>query len=222
VSSVAEQPATAGRGRRAAGGLTRAQAAILAATEQLLGERPLHELSVGDIIDAAGISRTSFYAYFTSKTAVIAAGLQQVMNQVTVAVAPLHADTKGDPEAAVRLSVQQWVGVCKRHGALLRAVSEQWPHDEQLRDLWFGMLERMATGTARVIDNARRTGEAPAGAPARDLAACLMWGCERVFHVAVVGDATGISEPDAIVEPLTQMLVGGLYGRPLAAPSAAA
>ena len=53
--------------------------------------------------------------------------------------------------------------VCKRHGALLRAVSEQWPHDEELRELWFGMLEAVTAGTARVIGDARRGGEAPAG-----------------------------------------------------------
>jgi TetR/AcrR family transcriptional regulator, ethionamide resistance regulator len=208
-------------GHRIAGEPTRAQAAILAATERMLRERPLHELSVGDIIKAAGISRTSFYAYFTSKTAVIAAGLRRVMDEVTVAVAPLHAETSGSPEAAVRISLQQWVEVCKRHGGLLRAVSEQWPHDEELRGLWFGMLDSMAAGTARVIGDARSSGLAPAGAPARDLAACLMWGYERVLHVAVVGEATGLAGPDEIVEPLTQMMVGGVYGRALADPGPA-
>ena len=171
---------------------------------------------MSDIIEAAGISRTSFYAYFASKTAVVAAGLRQVMDLVTVAVAPLHAQTTGDPEATVRVSLRGWVDVCKRHGALLRAVSEQWPHDAELGDLWIAMLESMATGTARVIADAREAGLAPPGAPPRALASCLMWGYERVLHVALVGEAAGLPGPDAIVEPLTQMMVGGLYGRPLA------
>jgi TetR/AcrR family transcriptional regulator, ethionamide resistance regulator len=219
VSSVADARPSDHAARRSAGELTRAQGAILAATEELLRERALHELSVADIIEAAGISRTSFYAYFPSKSAVIAAGLRRLMDAVTVAVEPLHAQTGPDPETAVRVSLRRWVSVCKRHGALLRAVSEQWPHDEELRDLWFGMLGGMAAGTARVIGEARRAGTAPAGAPARPLAACLMWGYERVLHVALVGAAPGLPGPDAIVEPLTQMMVGGLYGRPLAAPS---
>ena len=63
----------------------------MAATEQLLLQRPLNQLSVADIITAAGVSRTSFYAYFASKTAVIAEGLRQVMDQVMVAVRPFHA-----------------------------------------------------------------------------------------------------------------------------------
>jgi len=196
----------------------RAHTAILQATERLLRERPLSQLSVADIIEAAGVSRTSFYAYFTSKTAVIAEALREVMDEVIVAVRPFHAQSGGDTEAAIRLSLRQWVEVCKTHGALLRTVSEEWPHDAEIRALWFETLETMTTGTARVIGAARASGQAPAGADLTTLAACLMWGYERVLHVALVGDATGLPDPDAIVEPLAQMMVGGLYGQPPAPP----
>lgn len=213
--SLAEQGAPPPADRRR--GSARVQAAVLSATERLLRERPLHRLSVGDIIAAAGVSRTSFYACFPSKTAVIATGLRQVLDQVTVAVAPLHAPRADDLEQTVRLSLQRWVQVCKRHGALLRAVSEEWPHDDQLRALWSEMLETMAAGTAKVIRAARRDGLAPAGADPPALALCLMWGYERVLHVTLAGGATGLPDPDAIVAPLTQMMVGGVYGRPLSA-----
>ena len=185
----------------------------MAATEQLLRERPLHQISVADIIAAAGVSRTSFYAYFASKTAVIAACLREVMDQVMVAVRPFHTQSDGDPEAAIRVSLEQWVEVCKTHGALLRTVSEEWPHDERIRELWFETMEMVTAGTARVLGAARACGEAPPGADPRALAACLMWGYERVLHVALVGDAVGLRDPDAIVEPLAQMMVGGVYGR---------
>lgn len=196
---------------------TRAHAAILAATEQLLRERPLNELNVADIIDAAGVSRTSFYAHFNSKTAVIAECLRRVMDQVTVAVEPIHRRASDDVETAIRLSLRQWVEVCKVHGALLRAVSEEWPHDDELRDLRFATIGSVTAGTARVIRDARRDGHAPAGADPRALAACLMWGYERVLHLSLVGGVDALADPDAIVEPLVQMMVGGVFGRPLAA-----
>jgi len=192
---------------------SRAESAILDATERLLRERPLHQISVADIIEAAGVSRTSFYAYFASKTAVIAECLREVMDQVMVAVRPFHHQSDGDAEAAIRVSLLQWVEVCKTHGALLRTVSEEWPHDAEIRRLWFETLETVTAGTARVIRGARAAGQAPAGADPRALAACLMWGYERVLHVALVGGAVGLAEPDAIVEPLAQMMVGGLYGQ---------
>ncbi|MFZ1992820.1 MAG: TetR/AcrR family transcriptional regulator [Solirubrobacteraceae bacterium] len=191
----------------------RARTAILHATEQLLRERPLHRLSVADITDAAGVSRTSFYTHFASKTAVIAEGLREVMDQVMVAVRPFHSQSGADAESAIRVSLQQWVEVCKTHGALLRTVSEEWPHDAEIRALWFATLETVTAGTARVIRGARAGGHAPEGADPRALAACLMWGYERVLHVALVGDAVGLPDPDAIVAPLVQMMMGGLYGR---------
>jgi TetR/AcrR family transcriptional regulator, ethionamide resistance regulator len=207
--SVSGRPG-ADRGPRVYG---RAETAILAATEQLLRERPLNELSVGDIIDAAGISRTSFYAYFSSKTSVISECLRRVMDQVMVAVDPFLSQSATDADTAIRISLERWVAVCTVHGALLRAVSEEWPHDEQLRKLWFAMLATVTAGTARVIRAARRSGQAPPGADADALAACLMWGYERVMHVSLVGDARGLPRPEVIIEPLAQMVIGGLYGR---------
>jgi AcrR family transcriptional regulator len=193
------------------------QDAILAATEQLLRERRLSELSVGDIIAAAGISRTSFYAYFGSKTAVVAECLRRVTGQVAVAVEPFITDSEADPEAAIRASLERWVEVCTVHGALMRTVSEEWPHDEQLRALWSEILAGFAVGTAQVIRSARARRQAPPGADADALAACLMWGYERVLHVALVGEARGLPSPTEIVEPLTQLMVGSVFGRALAA-----
>ncbi len=135
-----------------------------------------------------------------------------------VAVRPFHSQSGDDAEAAIRVSLQQWVEVCKTHGALLRTVSEEWPHDAEIRKLWFETLETVTAGTAQVIRGARASGQAPAGADPRALAACLMWGYERVLHVALVGDAVGLPDPDAIVEPLAQMMVGGLYGQAPACP----
>jgi TetR/AcrR family transcriptional regulator, ethionamide resistance regulator len=201
---------------------TRTQAAVLDATERLLAQRPFSELSVNDLIDEAGISRTSFYAHFDSRTAVIAECLRRVMGQIAVAVDPFLAESEADPEAAIRASIRRWVAVAREHGAVLRTVSEVWPHDERLRELWFSIMSRFTAGTARVIATARGAGQAPAGADAEGLAACLMWGYERVLQVATAGgDAAGLPDAEAIVEPLAQMMTGGVYGLPRSAFPAA-
>lgn len=193
-----------------------AEAAILDATERLLREQPFSQLSVGDIIAAAGVSRTSFYAHFASRTAVIAQCLRRVMSQVAVAVDPFIADPEADgragAESAIRVSLRRWVDLSVDHGALLRTVSEEWPHDDDLRELWLAMLGAFTAGTARVIERARASGQAPPGADPGALAACLMWGYERVLHVALVGDAFGLPDPEAIIEPLAQMMVAGALG----------
>jgi TetR/AcrR family transcriptional regulator, ethionamide resistance regulator len=209
---TAARGATRPAGARAYG---KAETAILAAVEQLLTERPLNQLTVADIIDAAGISRTSFYAHFTSKTSVVAECLKRLIDQAVVATDPFLSGPSEDPEAAIRVSLERWLQLCKLHGPLLKTVSEEWPHDHELRRLWFDVLDLTTTRTARVLIADRKAGNAPPGANATALAACLMWAYERVLHVALVGGAVGLPRPEAIVEPLTQMVVGGLYGRTL-------
>ena len=137
---------------------SRTQLAVLDATE-----RPFSELSVNDVLQEAGISRTSFYAHFDSGTAVIAECLRRVMGQIAVAVDPFLAESEADPETAIRASIRRWVAVAREHGPVLRTVSEQWPHDERLRELWFSIMARFVAGTARVIETARDLGQAPGG-----------------------------------------------------------
>jgi AcrR family transcriptional regulator len=190
-----------------------AEAAILAATEQLLQRRSFSDLAVSDIIEAAGVSRTSFYANFASRSAVLAACLRRVVSELAVAVDPFLTDAERDPETAIRVSLEGWVGLATEHGALLRTASEEWPHDPDLRALWSEVMAAFSAGTADVIERARAAGIAPPGADAEALAACLMWGCERVLHVALVGGALGLDEPAAIVEPLAQIMLAGVFGR---------
>jgi AcrR family transcriptional regulator len=189
-----------------------AEAAILVATEQLLRQRAFSELAVNDIIEAAGESRTSFYSHFASRSAVLAACLRRVVRELAVAVDPFLTDAERDPETAIRVSLEGWVGVATEHGALLRTASEEWPHDPELRALWCDVMAAFSAGTAHVIERARAAGLAPPGADAEALATCLMWGCERVLHVALVGGALGLDEPAAIVEPLAQMMLAGVFG----------
>lgn len=191
-----------------------AQEAVLDATERLLEERPFSELSVSDMIAAAGISRTSFYAHFDSRTAVIAGCMSRVTDQMAAAVGPCPAESEHGPDAAIRATLGRWLAIASEHGAVLRTASEQWPHDARLRELWLATMARLTAGTARVIRTARARGQAPAGADADALAACLMWGCERVLQVAAAGEARGLPSADAVVEPLAQMMTGGVYGLP--------
>ena len=188
------------------------QEAILAATERLLGERRFSELAVSDIITAAGVSRTSFYAHFGSRSAVLSACLRRVVGEIAVAVDPFVSGPDGDPATAIRVSLERWVALAREHGALLRTVSEEWPHDVELQDLWLEVMATFSAATARVIERARASGDGPPGADAHALATCLMWGYERVLHVALVDGAVGLDDPEAIVEPLAQMMIGGVLG----------
>ena len=60
-----------------------------------------------------------------------------------------------------------------------------------------------------------RAGLAPPGADAEALAASLVWTAERSFHVAMTAEHPTLVDQHALVEPLAQLFVGAIYGRPL-------
>ena len=57
------------------------EAAILTATRELLDERSINDLTIDEIAKAAGVSRTSFYFYFPTKQAVVAALLNGLWDE---------------------------------------------------------------------------------------------------------------------------------------------
>jgi hypothetical protein len=102
------------------------------------------------------------------------------------------------------------------------ATIEEWPAVPALRRMWFETIDAMTEQLAFIIEADRAAGIAPPGADAHALAASLAWGAERSVHVAMTGHHPVLSDTDALVEPLVQLYVGTIYGRPLSGSGAAA
>src|SRR5438067_4134482 len=82
-------PATRLRDRpRRHRGTSVAETAIFDATEKLLAEHSLQELSVAQIIAEAGVSRATFYFYFGSKYSVAASLLARITDEIFEFVQP--------------------------------------------------------------------------------------------------------------------------------------
>src|SRR5262249_59455131 len=84
-------PARRRHGRRAAPPVGTGQdlrEAILAGTARLLADHSFTDLAVSDILNAAGISRGTFYFYFDSKQAVLGELVQRAVAHGHAAAAP--------------------------------------------------------------------------------------------------------------------------------------
>jgi TetR/AcrR family transcriptional regulator, ethionamide resistance regulator len=196
------------RGRR-----PRTHAAVLEATAELLQTTALADLSVAQILDAAGVGRTSFYEHFSSKDDVVVKLMQSLSEEVAEELTPMLERGRRSPDEAFRLGLANLVGVASRYAPLVVAVSEEWPAISELKEIWFGMLGDFTVRLARMIESERAAGVAPDGADAQALAASLVWTAERVFHVAAGGDHPTLVNVSTIVQPLTQLFVGTIYGR---------
>jgi TetR/AcrR family transcriptional regulator, ethionamide resistance regulator len=201
-------PSAPRRGRR-----PRTYGAVLEATAGLLQSTALADLSVAQILAAAGVGRTSFYEHFSSKDDVVVKLMESLSDEVAAELEPMFARGERSPDEAVALGLRNLVEVASRYAPLVIAVSEEWPAIPELREIWFRMLGEFTAGLARLIDSERAAGVAPPGADARALAASLVWTAERAFHVAVGGEHPTLLDAETIVAPLVQLFVGTIYGR---------
>jgi AcrR family transcriptional regulator len=195
-------------------GTTEKERAILEATRQLLATVSLGDLSVTEIIKAAKVSRTSFYFYFSSKDAVVVALVKEISREISELIQPLLDRGETPPEQAIRESLTNWMTVGGEHAAVLAAAAEEWPRAPEINDVWQGVLRKVTNSLARHIDEERNAGVAAPGVEGKSLAASLVWATERVFHVSAIG-IPGLADTNAAIEPLVQMYVGAIYGRPL-------
>jgi AcrR family transcriptional regulator len=199
------------RGRR-----PRTYAAVLAGTSRLLESVPLSELSVAQILEAAGVGRTSFYEHFSSKEDVVVKLMRSVSLEVADEIEPMFDRGERSPDEAMAEGIENLMRVGSRYAPLLVAASEEWPGVAELREIWFAMLADATARLGATIERDRAAGIAPPGADSEALAASLMWSAERAFHVAMTGEHAVLVDPETLVEPLVAVFVGAIYGRPAA------
>jgi TetR/AcrR family transcriptional regulator, ethionamide resistance regulator len=198
------------RGRR-----PKTYAAVLAATSELLESVSLAELSVAQILSAAAVGRTSFYEHFSSKDDVVVKLLRSISVEVAEEIEPMFDRGERRPEQAFSEGLTNLMRISSRYAPLLLAAAEEWPAVPELRRIWFRMLGDVTARLAETIERDRAAGIAPAGADSEALAASLIWAAERAFHIAMTGDHPTLVDQDALVDPLVQLFVGTIYGRPV-------
>jgi AcrR family transcriptional regulator len=96
---------------------------IVDAAIELVRERSFAELTVGEVMDRAGLERTIFYRHFANVGALLLSVGREALDELYEAQVQLVAGGASDADA-VRAALALPVRVYRRHGPLLRAVSE--------------------------------------------------------------------------------------------------
>lgn len=196
--------------------------AILAATRRLLDERRFDELSVADILTAAGVARGSFYFYFAGKHQVLAELTRRAVSRGQTAAEPWLAATD-DPRETIRHGISEGAKLWRAEAPVLRAVVENWRSDEELGELWLSLMgaftgataERIAAdqGTDAGADASASTdagANTDTGANTEHLAAALTWLGERLYYLAAIG-VEPFDDEDALVDVLTHIWMSVLH-----------
>jgi TetR/AcrR family transcriptional regulator, ethionamide resistance regulator len=185
--------------------------AILATAERLLEERPLHEVSIDDLARGAGISRPTFYFYFSSKEAVLLTLLDRLVEEARQGTGEALDHFAEDPERLLRQGITAIYETFRAHRAVSLAASEAAAASTEVRDLWAGVMETFVQETTAAIESERERGRAPDGIPARDLAIALNTMNERVFHAIFAGQTPAVAEGN-VIDTLVAVWLGAIYG----------
>jgi TetR/AcrR family transcriptional regulator, ethionamide resistance regulator len=185
--------------------------AILATAERLLEERPLHEISIDDLARGAGISRPTFYFYFSSKEAVLLTLLDRLVEEARRGTGEALDHFSEDPERLLRQGITAIYETFRAHRAVSLAASEAAAASTEVRDLWAGVMETFVQETTAAIESERARSRAPDGIPARDLAIALNTMNERVFHAIFAGQTPAVAESN-VIDTLVAVWLGAIYG----------
>lgn len=201
--SPAPQPATTSpRGDRR-------REAILTALDERLRTTALDDISVADLTEAAGITRSAFYFYFESKAAAVTMLLVVVNTEALKATEMIiNGSDAFRPRvtAALDLLVNRVLESEHIYRALLTARTQHGP----TREMWDAGRRTMAMSIAEFIRAERQAGRAPGGADAHAVAEGLIHINETVLE-RVVYDQD--SPRELLLDIAADMWVRTIYGR---------
>lgn len=201
-----------GRGRRAArpSGDDR-ELAILETAERLLEGRSLAEISVDDLARGAGISRPTFYFYFSSKDAVLLTLLERVIGEADAALQRLIANRSADRRAIWRDGINAFVRTFGAHRAVCAATVALKSTHSEARDLWATSMQRWIDHIAAVIEAERASGAAPVTLPALELSTALNLMNESVMTASFAGHQPALAD-DRVLDNLVHIWTTSIYG----------
>lgn len=183
---------------------------ILAATASLLANEQFADLTVGDILSAAGVSRGTFYFYFDSKHDVLAELVRRAVAQGHDAASPWLANPP-DKVAALRTGTAAGAQLWLANAPILRAIVENWRTDPRLAALWLEQMQTFSNAAIAQINADPEAVKRLAGVNVIALASSLTWLSERVYYLAAT-DTPPFDDQDTVVDILVHIWASALYG----------
>ena len=155
---------------------------ILDAAERLLAAQGYADMTVGDITEAAGITRGGLYFYFASKQDVVTALVARTVQALQEKSGAALVDT-GPTDVVIATALERTADLWRQHGVVMRAAVDLGSTVPEIDRLWTGTADVFIKAITEVlIRGGVPSGPAPDGAPA--LARVLCWMIERSFYQA--------------------------------------
>jgi TetR/AcrR family transcriptional regulator, ethionamide resistance regulator len=208
MPATTKNTATRGTTRRSR---QESRAAIVAAATDLVRERSFSELSVGEVMERAGIERTIFYRHFDDLGDLLLQAGGESIQDLFDAQVDLSStrDGSGTRPGAIRDAVWPVVAFYEHHGPLLRALDEAAASEPGIAAAQEALRKRFDELVAEFLGELPQFSNVPA-AQVREIAHAV-----NLMNVAYLLDAFG-REPrlsaDEAVQTLTTVWTALIFG----------
>jgi AcrR family transcriptional regulator len=186
---------------------------LFAATTRLLEKTSARDLSVAQIIEEAGVSRGTYYHYFSSKWELINS---LVASSIAAIYAPVmqfvEVDENVPRQEALKAALRGGCVAWANNRAVLRAVYEHWREVPELKAMQLALLEPFQRSIVVELERERAAGLAPPGADANQVVAALLWSSLTCLNVAGLEEVPEIPDEAAVAEVLIDIWMRTLYG----------
>jgi AcrR family transcriptional regulator len=185
------------------------EAAILDVARRLFSERPYESVTIDDLASGAGISRTSFYFYFPTKTAVMTALMSHVWDEL--AASHVWFDAPGPSPELLRAQLSTSARLWRANAGVLSCAATAVASSGELREFVGKVKARYDDRAAEKIRRDQDAGAATTGIAARRLAEMISAIRDaRYEQLAGASDAELEEAVDDLAEAITRLV----YARP--------
>lgn len=143
------------------------------------------DLSVERLIQAADISRSTFYVYFDDKGDLLGAMVVDITADLAEAGTPWFRLAPDATRDELRDALRSLFGTYRRHKTILGAVAEAAAYDARVRDQHRLLVERAVSELSAHIAEQQRQGAAAPELHPRRTAQWLTWMLERGLYQLV-------------------------------------
>ncbi|MDH6246428.1 TetR/AcrR family transcriptional regulator [Mycobacterium sp. OTB74] len=150
--------------------------------QQLRSGATYADVMVADVVAQAGISRSTFYAYFVDKTNLLRTWYEeftQVILDATQAWWSLDGTATKDD---VRVALEQIMDAYRAHPELMTATHEAIGTDHGVREAVDAAMRQYIGGLQAHIETGQAGGFVDSALPAAETAYWLQWMAERGLH----------------------------------------
>ncbi len=208
AKSTAPARTVAPAGRRIRRQPEQAEREILDAAERFLAEHDFRELRVDELMRATGMKRSTFYHYFSDRSAVIIRLLEEIAGEAGEAAAAWLTGPDGDPVEEVGAALAGVAGVWHRHRHVLRAAHAGSFHDPRIEAQYRAVIDGLIAAVIVRLEHDRRRGRTVVPEP-EETARAL-----GLMNAAVFAERLGRDPgdgPAAVSAVLTRIWVSVIY-----------